>query len=175
MATITLQIPFGIGTIQWSPNGTQRRAAWSLYIEMATRVTGVPDSGAGGVAADALASVHSLFPTTRKILHDAGPSVGSGPESVGGIAIAVLNRGLRPFVTKWRKRFVGDGERADEGPETDEEPAAVWDVGEFWAELAALQCALDQYVVQLRRAATARSWGVSWLAQLFGRGSHPGE
>jgi hypothetical protein len=38
---------------------------------------------------------------TREILREAGPNVGASRESVGGLAIAVLNQGLRPFLTKW--------------------------------------------------------------------------
>ena len=35
------------------------------------------------------------------MLREAGPDVGISTDSVGGIAIAVLNRGLRPFLNKW--------------------------------------------------------------------------
>jgi hypothetical protein len=42
-----------------------------------------------------------MFAITRQILREAGPDVGASRESVGGIAIAVLNKGLRPFLSKW--------------------------------------------------------------------------
>ena len=42
-----------------------------------------------------------MFSTTREVLKQSGPKVGSSKSSVGGIAIAVLNNGLRPFLTKW--------------------------------------------------------------------------
>jgi hypothetical protein len=42
-----------------------------------------------------------LFATTREILKTAGPDIGASHQSVGGIAITVLNRGLRPFLAKW--------------------------------------------------------------------------
>ena len=45
-------------------------------------------------------TTHRLYPT-REILKEAGPDVGISIKSVGGIAIAVLNRGLRPFLAKW--------------------------------------------------------------------------
>src|SRR5207247_8780713 len=54
-----------------------------------------------GLSREALSSLYSLFGSTRRILRDAGPDVGCSRESVGGIAIAVLNLGLRPFVSKW--------------------------------------------------------------------------
>lgn len=46
-------------------------------------------------------SLYSLFGTTREVLKVAGPNVGASRDSVGGIAIAVLNNGLRPFLAKW--------------------------------------------------------------------------
>lgn len=42
-----------------------------------------------------------MFAITRQILREAGPDVGISSASVGGIAIAVLNRGSRPFLSKW--------------------------------------------------------------------------
>ena len=50
---------------------------------------------------EALNSLYSLFASTRDILRKAGPDVGAAKDSVGGIAIAVLNNGLRPFLSKW--------------------------------------------------------------------------
>ncbi len=58
-----------------------------------------------GLLREALNSLYSLFGTTRDILKEAGPDVGASYQSVGGIAIAVLNRGLRPFLTKWHPRL----------------------------------------------------------------------
>ncbi|MEA5504533.1 hypothetical protein VB735_15695, partial [Halotia wernerae UHCC 0503] len=43
-------------------------------------------------------TVYSLFGTTREVLKVAGSDVGAARDSVGGIAIAVLNNGLRPFL-----------------------------------------------------------------------------
>ena len=50
---------------------------------------------------EAMNSLYSLFASTRDILRKAGPDVGAAKDSVGGIAIAVLNNGLRPFLSKW--------------------------------------------------------------------------
>ena len=54
-----------------------------------------------GLLREALTSLHSLFASTREILRGSGPDVGARRESVGGIAIAVLNKGIRPFLSKW--------------------------------------------------------------------------
>ena len=98
---VSINLPFGIGGAEWEADPTERRAAWSLYVELVTRVAVQPLGREEGVLREALSSLHSLFGTTRQVLREAGPDVGTSRESLGGIAIAVLNRGLRPFLAKW--------------------------------------------------------------------------
>jgi hypothetical protein len=78
-----------------------RRAAWALYVELTTRITTQTLETDQGLLREALNSLYSLFASTREILREAGPDVGTSLESVGGIALAVLNVGLRPFLSKW--------------------------------------------------------------------------
>jgi hypothetical protein len=91
-----LKVPW-IGELELEPDESQRKAAWALYVELMTRVTVQPLAEGEGMLRDALSSVHSLFDSTRAILRDAGPSVGASQNTVGGIAIRVLNKGLRPL------------------------------------------------------------------------------
>ncbi|BAZ36742.1 hypothetical protein NIES4101_26620 (plasmid) [Calothrix sp. NIES-4101] len=100
---VSVNLPFGIGGTEWEADATERRAAWSLFVELVTRVTIQPLEAKQdqGLLREALASLHSLFATTREILKAAGPDIGASHQSVGGIAITVLNRGLRPFLAKW--------------------------------------------------------------------------
>lgn len=98
---VSVSLPFGIGAAEWEADSTERRAAWSLYVELVTRIAVQPLEADQGLLREALTSLHKLFGTTREILREAGPDVGASRQSVGGIAIAVLNNGLRPFLTKW--------------------------------------------------------------------------
>src|SRR5207245_2490047 len=64
-----------------------------------------------GLLTEALASLYSLFGTTRKILRDYGPAVAQpklrdGELSFGYIAVAVLNVVLRPILAKWHPLLV---------------------------------------------------------------------
>jgi hypothetical protein len=102
---VSISLPFGIGSAEWEPDETESRAAWSLYIELVTRIAVEPLEANEGLLREALNSLYSLFGTTREILKAAGPDVGISHNSLGGIAIAVLNRGLRPFLTKWHPRL----------------------------------------------------------------------
>lgn len=98
---VSVSLPFGMGSAEWEADSTERRAAWSLYVELVTRIAVEPLEGEEGLLREALNSLYSLFGTTREILKEAGPDVGASKNSVGGISIAVLNRGLRPFLAKW--------------------------------------------------------------------------
>lgn len=98
---VSVSLPFGIGSAEWEADPTERKAAWSLYIELVTRIAVQPLEVDEGLLREVLTSLYNLFGVTRQILKEAGPNVGASRESVGGIAIAALNNGLRPFLAKW--------------------------------------------------------------------------
>lgn len=98
---VTVSIPFLGIAAKWEADLTQRQAAWSLYVELVTRVSVQPLKDDQGLVREAMNSLYSLFGTTREILKAAGPNVGASKKSVGGIAILVLNNALRPFLAKW--------------------------------------------------------------------------
>jgi hypothetical protein len=98
---VSVSLPFGIGSAEWEADSTERNAAWSLYVELVTRIAVQPLEIDQGTVREAMTSLYSLFASTREILKTAGPNVGASNDSVGGIAIAVLNNGLRPFLSKW--------------------------------------------------------------------------
>jgi hypothetical protein len=102
LTKVSASLPFGIGTMEWEADPTERRAAWELYVELVTRVAVQSlETEQHGLLREALNSLYSLFAITRDILRKAGPDVGVTQDSLGGLAIAVLNRGLRPFMSKW--------------------------------------------------------------------------
>jgi hypothetical protein len=82
---------------KFEPNDPSRAVAWALYVELLTRVATQPLESDAGDDSTALASIASLFPTTREILR------AGGPKSVDAayVAISFLNQVLRPFTTKW--------------------------------------------------------------------------
>lgn len=98
---VKVSLPFGLGSAEWEEDASATRAAWALYVELVTRIAVEPLGEDKGVLREALTSLNSLFGTTRQILKEAGPAVGVAPDSLGGVAIAVLNKGLRPFLEEW--------------------------------------------------------------------------
>lgn len=105
--SFTFEIPLPGGKVSGvlKPDRSQRKAAWELYVELVTRISVVELQQDEGLLREALTSLQSLFDTTRKILRQYGPTVSRPRDgdaaSVGYIAVAVLNKGLRPVLARW--------------------------------------------------------------------------
>ena len=110
---VRVKLPWVEG--EWEADPTERRAAWSLYVELITRIATQPLDPDHGLVSEALASLHQIFGVTREILRDAGPGVGARRESVGGVSVTVLNKALRPFLAKWHHDFEDWMERRPQG------------------------------------------------------------
>lgn len=143
--SLSLNLPFGLGGVDIDVTEAEARAAWELYVEFATRVTAHPLEPGAGSPREALDSLHYLFGATREVLRAAGPEVGQSPESLGPLAIDVLNTGLRPFLVRWHTALRESGEELDSTQRA-----------EFDAELATLREGLAEYVDALGRIAGAR-------------------
>ncbi|MDZ7960725.1 MAG: hypothetical protein RMY34_23060 [Aulosira sp. DedQUE10] len=142
---VAVSLPFGIGSAEWEADPTERRAAWSLYVELVTRIAVQPLESSEGLLREALNSLYSLFGTTREILKQAGPDVGASHDSVGGIAIAVLNNGLRPVLAKWHPILqTWEAQRQSDVSPKDHE--RKWsEEANLRTELEALRQDLEQY------------------------------
>lgn len=150
---VSLSLPFGIGSVEWEVDQTQRRAAWSLYVELVTRIAVEPLEADEGLMREALNSLYSLFGTTREILKEAGPDVGISLNSVGGIAIAVLNRGLRPFLAKWHPLLQTYEDRRPPHLSPKEHEQQWSEGGKLRDELEKLRQDLKQYANALAKIA----------------------
>lgn len=85
---VSFSLPFGIGFVEWEVDPTERKAAWSLYVELVTRIAVQPLEVDNGLLQEALTSLYNLFPVTWQVLKEGGPDVGASHDSVRGIAIA---------------------------------------------------------------------------------------
>ena len=137
MRSVVVNLPFGLGGVQVEVSEAEVRAAWNLYVEFATRVTGVPLAGSAS-AREALNSLYTLFDTTREVLKTAGPEIADGPDSLGPLAIRILNEGLRPFIVEWHARL-----KAFEGTR------GVGDDESSWAERPRFDADLERVQDQL--------------------------
>jgi len=150
---VTVSLPFGIGSASWEADPKERHAAWELYVELVTRVAVQSLSAQQGSVREAMNSLYSLFGSTREILRKAGPDIGASHDSVGGIAIAVLNRGLRPFLSKWHPVLQTWEEGRPAGTSPRDHETAWEQEPALRNELEALRADLEQYAKALANIA----------------------
>jgi hypothetical protein len=157
LSKVGIDVDFGIFKLstEWTEDPRQRDAAWALYVEYGTRISTQALDIDDGLIAEALDSLHALFGVTREVLREEGPVVGAGQGSVGGIAMTVLNKALRPFLSRWHPRLAEW--QATHGKEGG--PRAVerqWpDEIKCRAELAKLSSGMVAYANALARIAGA--------------------
>lgn len=124
-------------------NNDSRQVAWRLFVETTTRIATQPLQDDEGVIREALTSLYGLFATTRDALKSGRPSV---PATAGGftvenLAINMLNRELRPFLSKWHP-LLKEFEDSDPGRPDSEWPHNA----ECRAQLRVLQANMATYV-----------------------------
>ncbi|MFV0257775.1 MAG: hypothetical protein ACK5PP_04925, partial [Acidimicrobiales bacterium] len=95
---------------EWEVDRAEQVAAWEMYVELSTRISVVPLDPDDGLLREALASLYTLFGSTRDILRRHGPGVAKVPTTVndrsdrysfGYLATWVLNGAVRPTLAKW--------------------------------------------------------------------------
>lgn len=90
---------------KWVADRKQQTAAWEMYVELITRISVQPLGPEEGLLREALSSLHALFGETRRILKHHGPALArplSGGEiTFGTLAVRVLNKVLRPLLSRW--------------------------------------------------------------------------
>jgi hypothetical protein len=152
---VVVSIPGWI-SVELAPNLAEQRAAWSLYVEISTRVASQPFNRDTGRLRAALSSLYSLFEFTRQILREAGPDVGRGANSLGPLAIRFLTEVIAPFTTKWNEPLLAyEKLRPDDRSEIEHEH--LWErFDECRAELEALQHKVISYRTALSVLATVQ-------------------
>jgi len=167
--SVSLDLPFGVGGVSVDVSVESADAAWSLYVEYSTRIASVGLQRGTGSVREALEALHSLFGVTREILKAKGLAVTSEGEheSVGTIAIRILNEGIRPHLARWHtslaefeaatwRSWIGQGHALPDHPRlalalVDESKWSEYEV--FYDQLPALQHELELYVDAFARMA----------------------
>lgn len=154
--SLAVNLPFGLGSLEFEANEVEQRAAWSLYVELTTRTAMQPLDVHEGLLREVLDSLHSLFGLTREILREAGPAVAHGPKSFGPVAIEILNKGLRPFNSKWHP-FLQAHEQERPPDVSPSEHERNWErYQEMRQELVELQKQIEVYADVLAEIAGAK-------------------
>ena len=83
---------------EFCPLEADKSAAWSLYVELLTRIASQPLPLNHGDEKTALDSIFSLFATTRTVIKE-----NRGCSEFCKVTVPVLNQTIRPFTAKWHK------------------------------------------------------------------------
>ncbi len=135
----------------------RQEAAWEIYVELVTRIAVAELRSNHGLLREALASLHSLFETTRDILRKHGPAVarteGSGPSEVSALAMIILNDVLRPVLSEWHPLLLDHESRRPAGVASVEHERAWTRDQELRQVLAQVRVRLDDHARLLAAAA----------------------
>lgn len=157
LSEVAVAVDFGVFKLdtKWTEDPRQQQAAWAMAVELMTRVATQPIDQHAGLVREALTSLHQLFGVFRQILRDGGPGLGVRSESIGGTALVVLNKVLRPFLADWHPRLLDwESQRAPSVSPTAHEKAWKDEIA-CRAALVNLQKGLWSYAQALARYAGA--------------------
>lgn len=98
--------------LKFTSEGAQRRVAWRLFVEMATRIATQPMRDEDGDDGVALKSLRDLFQLTRTAISDMRPTPNASGDTVETFALDMLNNDLRPFLSKWHPIWEAFGKEA---------------------------------------------------------------
>jgi transcriptional regulator with XRE-family HTH domain len=142
----------------------RRSMAWSLYVELTTRIALQPVEPGHELLRETLHSLSTLFQETCKTLRESGDlMVREGEETVGSLALHFLHHDIRPFLARWRPLLLAhEKTRPAEISEYDHQQR--WErVEEMRKELTALQKKVEGYARQLAKIAGIRPTDVFFI------------
>lgn len=87
--------------LKFTSAGAQRRVAWRLFVEMATRIATQRMRDEDGDDGVALKSLRDLFQLTRTTISEMQPTPSASGDTVETYSLDMLNSDLRPFLSKW--------------------------------------------------------------------------
>ena len=108
---LSINAPFGLGQIEFERETLSNKEldiAWKIYVQLATRKAALEIDENEDSIEDIYNSWYELFTTTREYLTEM-PAVelrgNANAQKIVNLAIDVLNKGLRPHLTKWQKKY----------------------------------------------------------------------
>lgn len=150
LTEVRISVP-QLSELTFMVNDDKQQVSWQLFVESVTRMSTQGLSEDEGLVREALTSLYSLFRTTRDILRETRPTTRGNGVTVEYLAVNLLNRELRPFLSTWHPRL---REFENEHPEL---PESQWpQAAECRAELRRVQANTRDYVLGFARLAGVR-------------------
>lgn len=100
-------IGLGNSSISIRPNESDKQVAYKIWVELSTRKIGLPIDLTDDVVVEIYDSWYDFFRVTRELVKDIPVKKyrNKSTREIINISIDVLNKGLRPHLTKWQARF----------------------------------------------------------------------
>jgi hypothetical protein len=101
------EIGVGQQKLHFKPNLTDKQVAYAIWVELSTRKIGLEIDFDNNVIAEIYDSWFNFFSVTRELLKGISVSQvrSDSTQKIISLSIDVLNKGLRPHLTRWQARF----------------------------------------------------------------------
>jgi hypothetical protein len=111
--SVTVAIPFGLGSWSYDTTPVDRIVAWRMHIQLVSRKAALPFDPQFDLVCDVYDSLFALFGETRNLLLDLPPREFERASGVATLILKVQNDGIRPHLTCWQAGFRRWWERAE--------------------------------------------------------------
>ncbi len=132
-------------------------AAWKMYVELASRVSGIELGENNGILRESLTSLYECFKISRQIIVQAGPELGEHTDkvakSVADLMLEILNQKIRPVLEEWHPKLQ-KYEAKKPADISQAEHEANWNEAKVLRnELVLLKSGLEEYILLLKNIA----------------------
>jgi hypothetical protein len=110
--SLTLSIPFGLGSITYKTTPAERILAWKLYVQLTTRKAALPFDDGHDLIVEVYESLFDLFSTTRDLILELPSDQFQVRDGLASLMLRVQKDGVRPHLTRWQADFRWWWERA---------------------------------------------------------------
>ncbi len=131
--------------------------AYTLWVELNTRITIRPLHARSGDEETAVASIHKLFPLIRKLLHQHPQA-----EDFRKLAMELMNETLRPYTSRWHGWLISAQADRDENGKPSLNFEDEWFRKQFRHELRTIQPLLKIYSALFKTLSEGKSLPRNW-------------
>jgi hypothetical protein len=103
-----VELGIGTGKLKLKPNNDDLQIAYKLWVELRTRKLGLQFEEENDVIVEVYNSWYEFFRITRELIKSIPVTKVAGQvdtQRLVSISIGVLNKAIRPHLTKWQSRF----------------------------------------------------------------------
>lgn len=101
----SVALGFGPSSINIRVDRREQKLAYALWVELGTRKAALPFDEEHDVIVEVYDSWYKFFGIARDLMRDMPPYPSKGHNSLAFVTESLLNKGMRPHLTKWQAVF----------------------------------------------------------------------